>query len=55
MEPGIGGRIMNEAEVRRFIQYYERLTRWMLETVPDQADICVTLDDDHGIAGMDYA
>jgi D-glycerate 3-kinase len=37
---------MTEAEVGRFIQHYERLTRWILEEVPDRADWVVPLRPD---------
>jgi D-glycerate 3-kinase len=29
---------MTDAEVGRFVQHYERLTRWILEEMPDRAD-----------------
>jgi D-glycerate 3-kinase len=37
---------MTEAEVGRFIQHYERLTRWILEEMPDRADWTVRLSAD---------
>jgi D-glycerate 3-kinase len=55
LDPGAGKHVMNEAELNRFIQYYQRLTCWMLETAPEQADMCVTLDHNHSIAGVEYA
>jgi D-glycerate 3-kinase len=36
-------RAMNPAEVQRFIQHYERLTRWTLEEMPARADLVVRL------------
>lgn len=41
---GAGG--MSEAQVTRFVAYYERLTRWMLAEMPARADWVVTLDAD---------
>lgn len=35
---------MTPAEVMRFIQHYERLTRWMLAELPDRADLTLRLD-----------
>lgn len=35
---------MTPAEVTRFIQHYERLTRWMLAELPDRADLTLRLD-----------
>lgn len=34
---------MSPAEVLRFIQHYERLTRWMLEDLADRADVTIRL------------
>lgn len=34
---------MTESEVGRFIQHYERMTRWILEEMPDRADWVVPL------------
>ena len=38
------GKGMSDAEVVRFIQHYERLTRWILEEMPGRADVVVDLD-----------
>ena len=42
-------RIMNEQQIVRFIQHYERLTRAMLEQMPDQADLVLKLNENHKI------
>lgn len=42
-------RLMNETELRRFIQHYERLTRWMIEEMPQRADVVLELGKDHQI------
>jgi len=42
-------KLMNERELHRFIQHYERLTRWMLEEMPRRADIVLELGIDHQI------
>jgi D-glycerate 3-kinase len=34
---------MTPAQVERFIQHYERLTRWMLEELPGRTDLTVRL------------
>jgi D-glycerate 3-kinase len=39
---GAGG--MSDAEMVRFVSYYERLTRWTLSEMPARADWVVTLD-----------
>lgn len=37
---------MTESEVGRFIQHYERLTRWILEEMPERADWVIPLTAD---------
>jgi len=45
-EANPGGKgVMSEAQVTRFIQYYERLTRWMIEELPSRADAVFELDE----------
>ncbi len=39
-----GSHVMSDAEVARFVQFYERLTRHILETMPAYADLTVHLD-----------
>lgn len=40
---GGGPAVMSAAEVVRFIQHYERLTRWILAEMPTRADLVVRL------------
>ena len=46
--------IMDKPELRRFIMHYERLTRLMLETLPEFADVVFELDSNHNIAAAHY-
>ena len=39
--------IMSDAEVARFIQFYERITKENLKHLPDVADVVIELDTDH--------
>lgn len=41
--------IMSEDQLRRFIQFYERLTRHNLDTLPDRSDFVLTLDENHAV------
>lgn len=43
-------RIMDEEQIKRFIQHYERLTRHMLEEMPGRADVTLCLNDNHKIS-----
>ena len=47
-----GVRAMNPAEVIRFIQHYERLTRHILAEMPARADLTVRLDAERRIVGL---
>lgn len=44
------GRGMKPAQIERFVQHYERLTRHGMETLPDIADRVVRLDAAHRVA-----
>ncbi|MGB0732437.1 MAG: hypothetical protein ACPGPF_01685 [Pontibacterium sp.] len=43
-------RIMDEAQIKRFIQHYERLTREMLDEMPSRADVTMFLNEHHKIS-----
>lgn len=44
--------VMSPPQIRRFIQHYERLTRFMLQEMPVRADVVLQLDSDHRIAAV---
>jgi D-glycerate 3-kinase len=41
---GNASNVMTDGQIDRFVQYYERLTRFMLTEMPSRADALVTLD-----------
>ncbi|MEH6559152.1 MAG: phosphoribulokinase [Oceanicoccus sp.] len=41
--------VMNQSQVQRFIQYYERLTRHNLSEMPSRANLVYHIGNDHGI------
>ena len=52
-----GGRaagVMSDAQVREFIQYFERITRNNLQAVRSNADIVLELDEYHDCVGSHY-
>lgn len=51
-DPARRAQAMDEAQMARFIQHYERITRWMLSDLPDRADLVIALDADRGVAGV---
>jgi D-glycerate 3-kinase len=48
---GESSRIMNQDQLRRFIQHYERITRHGLATLPERADVVFQLTPQQTIAG----
>jgi D-glycerate 3-kinase len=52
-EPGAAG-IMNDEQVREFIEYFERVTRNNLATVGSNADIVLELDEYHDCVAIRY-
>ena len=49
-----GTKIMDAAQIRRFLMFYQRLTEWILEEMPGRADILMPLDEDHRILGVEF-
>jgi D-glycerate 3-kinase len=47
-------RTMDDAELRRFISHYERLTRHILEEMPARADILLNLDKDGSMTSLTF-
>jgi D-glycerate 3-kinase len=43
---------MSPTEVTRFVAHYERLTRHMLRTLPERADLVLELDREHAVAAV---
>ena len=43
---------MSADELTRFVAHYERLTRWMFETMPARADVVATLGEDHRLVAL---
>ena len=41
--------IMNDKQLKHFIMHYERLTRWMLDEMPERADVLIELNTNHTI------
>lgn len=46
--------VMDEKQLLRFIQHYERITRSCLEALPSKADIVLKLDANHGIESVQF-
>ena len=53
--PGDAAGIMNSEQLARFIQYYERITRVNLATLPGTADVVLELNENHDCVRSSYA
>ena len=42
-------RRMTTEQLGRFVAHYERITRWMFETMPERSDVVAELGEDHGL------
>ena len=40
---------MNKVKLKEFIQHYEKLTKWMMLTMPNHADILIKIDSNQKI------
>jgi D-glycerate 3-kinase len=47
-----GTGVMNEAQLARFIQHYERLSRWIDQEMPARADMVMDLAADRGLVRL---
>lgn len=44
--------VMSPDQIKRFIQHYERLTRWNLDVLPACSDVVLDLQEDHQFCGL---
>jgi D-glycerate 3-kinase len=47
--------VMSADQILVFIQHYERLTRWNLETLPSSAEVVLELNDNHDCVRSSYS
>jgi D-glycerate 3-kinase len=47
-----GARSMTEQQIRGFVQYYQRLTDWMLQDRSAKSDIVIALDQNHSVSSV---
>ncbi len=45
---------MDEAALNRFLDHYERLTRWTIETLPTEADFIARIAEDRSVIGIEH-
>ena len=49
-----GKKIMNDQQIKNFIMYYERLTKHMLKTFEETADIVIKIDSHHKLKTISF-
>ena len=47
-----GKKIMNSEQIKKFIMYYERLTKHMLKNLSYQSDILIKIDEKHKLKSL---
>lgn len=50
---GQGSAVMDEAGIARFVQFYQRITQWMIEDMPARADLVARLDEGRRVLRID--
>lgn len=50
---GQGRAVMDEAGIARFVQFYQRITQWMIEDMPTRADLVARLDERRRVLRID--
>jgi len=55
VSPAGSSGLMSREQITRFIQFYERLTRANLATLPERADVVINLDESHSVASSTLA
>ena len=51
---GKGNKTMNNNEIKNFIMYYERITKYMLKTLPKKADAVISIDESHRLKSIRF-
>ena len=49
-----GSRIMNKKEIKRFVMFYERITKQMLADRFKYADVIIDLDNKHKLSKIKF-
>ena len=49
-----GKKTMSDNQVKKFIMFYERLTKHMLKTLPYKADAVVKIDNKHRLKSIKF-
>ena len=47
-------KLMNKKEIIEFIAHYEKITKWMMNTLPFHSDLCISIDKNQEIIKLKY-
>ena len=51
---GKGNKTMNDKQIENFVMYYERITKYMLKTLPKTADTVISIDEKHKLKSIKF-
>jgi len=51
---GKGNKTMNDKQIENFVMYYERITKYMLKTLPKTADTVINIDKKHRLKSIKF-
>ena len=51
---GKGNKTMTDVQIKKFVMYYERITKHMLKTLSKKASIVISIDDKHRLKSINF-
>ena len=49
-----GNKTMTDKQIKNFVMYYERITKYMLKTLPKKSDITISIDKSHRLKSIKF-
>ena len=51
---GKGNKTMTDDQIKKFVMYYERITKHMLKTLSKKASTVISIDDKHRLKSINF-
>ena len=51
---GKGNKTMTDKQIKNFVMYYERITKHMLKTLPNKANVVISIDNKHRLKSIKF-
>ena len=51
---GKGNKTMTDEQIKKFVMYYERITKHMLKTLSKKANTVISIDDKHRLKSINF-